>query len=793
MTRRGTRLLAAFAAVGLALGLAASPAAAELSTERADNFAATPNHPMMLGDFGAPVWEAEFDNGAKVVDIEATLDALEEANVNSYAYIISGMAHYGDGKTGPLEITQSQWAHLPDFMSAAQERNIDVYVWLMSPSLSPLNAKVPRPEQQPGLAPFGWDYVQWADEIAALTKDHPNLGGLLLDDFNSNTVHEHSPYQVAFTPQLVADMASAAKAHDGNFKLYGIVYQNALQTSSMYRNILDGLVFPYRAETGTPGTRDASKARAEGEVFGDVAGCHSGELCLQFAAPMGTGSGDGAQATADFTVTGEGPYELAMQLNNDDYLATCPDGECYEFGVPGYQPTAKGDYAAITQRVKVTEAREHELSFWLDDSTRRGQVGYHFVQALIDDQVVAEFDLGDATDSGIRTVDVTDAIGDRLDFDLTLRLHQNEAVGNFHVTAWVDDVDITGTEVADGSFGDRPGEAWTETTTATYMTGAYTGGEYVVEILVDDTVAAEFPVAGYWRWHEVTADLSEALADVQEGQLTVRVRSLDDVTRGRHIWIDDLALTDTSLSASEFDDVQWEFTDGENISVDQVLSHESLFMLYASRLAADPKGHQPTPEYIREVQTVGLELINDGYFDGSLIYVLNKSAPLDHPDGVERAIIGELYGDFAATNEAWCDVVLTGAQRAVEVTEGRTCLINADVKDGIRVAADTEVTIIDSRIKGSIVSAGDLAVCGSQVQGGVVVDGADEVQLGATPRLCSGNDIKGGVQLSGITSVLTVANSKVSGSVTCDVSAHPSNRGTNNNIKGRVTGPCGQL
>ena len=63
-------------------------------------------------------------------------------------------------------------------------------------------------------------------------------------------------------------------------------------------------------------------------------------------------------------------------------------------------------------------------------------------------------------------------------------------------------------------------------------------------------------------------------------------------------------------------------------------------------------------------------MVQEQFFDGSLIYVLNLAAPLDHPDGVERGIIAELHGDFLATDTETCDAVLTEDQHSLTVEHG---------------------------------------------------------------------------------------------------------------------------
>lgn len=753
----------------------------------------TPNHPVMLADFAAPVWLPDYDNGVRQIDVDATLDSLEEANVNTYAYILSGLPHYGDGKTGPDVITASQWADFPGFADAAAERNIDVYLYMSPPSNGYLSNKVPRPEQEPGLRPFGWDYIAWAEAVAKVAAEHPNVGGLMIDDFNSNTPYENSPYKFAFTPDYVTQMAAAARAQDADFKIYGVVYQPSLDVAAQFRGALDGIIFPYRGETSTPGTADASTARAEGEVYGDLSHCASGLLCTQLTARGDSEEGDSAaiQRTVDVE---PGTHTLTMAVNNDNYLNQCEDGRCFEFSMPTYHPTEDGDHYGITQQVEVTADGPHVLSLWVADGSRRDVPGYQVFQALVNGEVVAERDASGTNEAGRLEVDVTDLIGDAESVDLTFRLINPLGVINFGNETWIDDVQLTGATVADPDFDDRDANVWVHSHRGEQMKGGYSSGEYALETLVDGDVAATHPIEGYHRWQTITQDLTAALDGKTSASVEVRLRATDNLTgEERVVWVDDVAISGTSSSAEDFDDA-WSVRSGEEIDAAQVPGHETLFMVYASRLAADAPGHQPSAEYIREVQLTGLELMREGYFDGSLIYVLNLTAAIDHPDGIERAVIGELYGDYAASDTAWCDETLTGSQGKLSLTEGRTCLVDATVNGTLNVGEGAQLTVIDSVITGSLAAEGAVALCGTTVSGSTSLANAESVRIGATTSLCAGSELRGSVQITGTSGVFTVAESTIRGALACSGNAlDPSTRNTENTITGAATGQCAGL
>ena len=263
----------------------------------------------------------------------------------------------------------------------------------------------------------------------------------------------------------------------------------------------------------------------------------------------------------------------------------------------------------------------------------------------------------------------------------------------------------------------------------------------------------------------------------------------------RHAWVDDLSISGTSLTGEGFEDLEgWEVTAGTGTTAEQVESFDALFMLYASRLSNDPPEHQPSPEYIREVQAAGLAMIQEGYFDGSLIYVLNLSAPLDHPDGIERAVIAELHGDFLATDLATCDEVITEDQRGVSIQEGRTCVVGADLSGSTTVADGAELALLNAAVTGQLTVNGSLALCGSTQGGSLAAARAQDVRLGATPELCAGNTLRGSVSVVEGTGVFTIAGTTARGSLDCTGNAQvPETRGTANEILGAAAGQCAEL
>ncbi len=371
----------------------------------------------MLADYAAPQRKAEGSDGIKHIDTDATLARLAAAHVNTYAYLIYGGADWGSA--GPEAISQAQWDDLPAFVDAAAARNIAVLAYLVPPSESFAGSgAVPVASRVPAYKPFGWNYAAWAHALATIAVAHPNLRGIVLDDFAGNTTEWGGEYVFRFTPAYVTSMMTDARALAPWLKLSVVLYypQYAGNTAiaTFYRRAVDGVILPYAAmSTGGMNTSDASKADFEGRFVSSLVKCHSGSGCYQIAFPPAT-------------------------------------------------PSTLGQYGAISQRVTVTPSASYRLSFSVGDDFVGGTSGgFHVVQALIDGVVVAEKDV--VNYAGWQTVDldVTAALSGKQTAELTLRLYEKQGVGNFRVAAWLDDVAGTGFTLDDPGFEASGDGAWT--------------------------------------------------------------------------------------------------------------------------------------------------------------------------------------------------------------------------------------------------------------------------------------------------------------------------------------------
>lgn len=158
------------------------------------------------------------------VDTDRMIQRLQDLGANTYMYLIWHRA--------------TDWEDLREFLPAAREAGITVWVYLVPPSET---AAVH--EQFPYSEPFRLDYVRWAEEIATLSLEHSNLVGWVIDDFWSNV---QSGF---FTPEYVQKFQSAAKGISPGLKFYVLLYPTWGQIGAEFAQtmgpIVDGVVAAY--------------------------------------------------------------------------------------------------------------------------------------------------------------------------------------------------------------------------------------------------------------------------------------------------------------------------------------------------------------------------------------------------------------------------------------------------------------------------------------------------------------------------------------------------------------------
>ena len=155
-------------------------------------------------------------------DMNTLISQLKELNANTYNWLIWQGAN--------------DWDDLILFMPLAKQNNISVWVTLVPPSES-------KPIAKWSSEPYGLDYVRWSREIAKLSVVYPNLTALSIDDF----VHNLATY----TPAYLGEMMKEIDKVNPNLKFIPCTYYKQITQdfANNYGSLLDGLLFPYRAES----------------------------------------------------------------------------------------------------------------------------------------------------------------------------------------------------------------------------------------------------------------------------------------------------------------------------------------------------------------------------------------------------------------------------------------------------------------------------------------------------------------------------------------------------------------
>lgn len=179
------------------------------------------------------------------VDVDRLLRELGALRANTYNFLIWHAA--------------TDWDDLKLFLPRAAAQQIRVWVTLVPPSESP-------PHAQRYSEPFRLDYVRWAREIAQLSVAHPNLVAWSIDDFAHNLK--------VYTPEQTAEMLAVARHIAPQLAFVPCVYyrQCRPEFAQAYGALFDGLLFPYRNESGQMNLTDPAAVPTEvarlKELFG---------------------------------------------------------------------------------------------------------------------------------------------------------------------------------------------------------------------------------------------------------------------------------------------------------------------------------------------------------------------------------------------------------------------------------------------------------------------------------------------------------------------------------------------
>lgn len=171
------------------------------------------------------------------VDVEKLIAELVEVNANTYSFCIHGHA--------------TDWDDLKLLLPAAQARGIRIWASIVPPSES-------FPRTKTYAEPFRLDYVRWAQEFAQLSLRHTNLVAWSIDDFTHNL-------KQTYTPAYVKQMQDTAHAINPRLAFVPCCYFPTINAgfATNYAPLLDGILFPYRHESGGANLKDASLVEPE--------------------------------------------------------------------------------------------------------------------------------------------------------------------------------------------------------------------------------------------------------------------------------------------------------------------------------------------------------------------------------------------------------------------------------------------------------------------------------------------------------------------------------------------------
>ena len=177
----------------------------------------------------------------KTINASATLDYVEAVNGNSYSYLIC-LNNYVKFHQEYNETTDS-WPLLEGLLVEAQEREIDIWVTFHNPI----------PYQAGSFGELGKKmmFKEWFASLANLSKEYPNLKGVIVDDFAEEYVWASSAKwkdangEHLYTAEYLEEMQEMLDAQNPNFKFYIIFYYPNLFGGVLSRiPYIDGAVFP---------------------------------------------------------------------------------------------------------------------------------------------------------------------------------------------------------------------------------------------------------------------------------------------------------------------------------------------------------------------------------------------------------------------------------------------------------------------------------------------------------------------------------------------------------------------
>lgn len=163
------------------------------------------------------------------VDVDRLVEQLVDVGANTYSFCIHAEA--------------TDWDDLRLLLPKARKHGIRVWASVVPPSESP-------PRTKSYAEPFRLDYQRWGEEFAKLSLREKNLVAWSIDDFTHNLKF--------YTPEYVKQMQERAHAINPRLAFVPCCYYPSITPAFVtnYCPLLDGILFPYRHESGGANLKD---------------------------------------------------------------------------------------------------------------------------------------------------------------------------------------------------------------------------------------------------------------------------------------------------------------------------------------------------------------------------------------------------------------------------------------------------------------------------------------------------------------------------------------------------------
>jgi hypothetical protein len=216
------------------------------------------------------------------VDTDATVKRLKELGVTTYYWLVWHAV--------------TDWDDLRLFLPKASQAGIEVWVYLVPPSESS-----PKDGHRYS-EPFRLDYRRWAEEIARLSLQHPNLTAWVIDDFYDN--HKF------FTPAYLRELRAKSQGINPRLAFLPLMYFGEMQPKFVndYRGVIDGVVVAY--------LQDREEIDRTWAILNDAALPATSEITYPWNVP--SRAGDYGMAEQPAKVLPSNRYELRF-LERDDF------------------------------------------------------------------------------------------------------------------------------------------------------------------------------------------------------------------------------------------------------------------------------------------------------------------------------------------------------------------------------------------------------------------------------------------------------------------------------------------